>query len=664
MTMMKMLRPAFSAMSFCLLASAAAAQEDRTPDEALDMDDECRSGGTGACALDALQRRGLSKSASASSASDSRPQVDEECFQVDTYYRQWDNKIRMLGTRKSHEKSQELCQERCQQTDECAHFSYWPDGGCLLVNRFSFPVHHKGVIGGPRSCKKYFASGIKPPEVQKIAPDSAWVAATSSYTPPKRSYLLSSRKGRFGTPDLTNCHTATRQDQGTCYEDVDWAMHQGIFEKPSDYPELSAGASSFEEFQADLHIKEPKRCPQPCLLKYADYSVPSYREPGYPIMKGVSYGASPLKTMKSHLRNDDFMAELPGAMWADWGRGDMQLIKDMGANTMRMYGNDANTSHRTFLDTAMSKGIGIIAGMSDFGFIQGPDNCLLHEYYCYDEAYFYFHKNLLLGFTIDNFKKYHPALKALILANEPDLKVHPRNLICRAMASIFDAILDAEKDVGITGNPIALTITWSFANFHGPKGTPALGQMEDFWKCLQEGPEKAPTNYKPKNDLVKAFRQRFVNSFNTANTHKEVKDMFLDRYAKSSFWTDDLKIPVFIGEYHSVRHGMKDDLTQMVAYAKSKEFPFFMGYNFFEFSRRYDKGGPEMDFGMFGYGDCVLSDMNYTGQVYTIWNLVPMNDNKGYPLAKALKAAYGTGRELPSLSHSHLECQLGTMGVP
>ena len=39
------------------------------------------------------------------------------------------------------------------------------------------------------------------------------------------------------------------------------------------------------------------------------------------------------------------------------------------------------------------------------------------------------------------------------------------------------------------------------------------------------------------------------------------------------------------------------------------------------FSVRYDKGGSEKKFGMFGYGDCALLDMNYSGQVYTIWDL-------------------------------------------
>jgi len=90
-------------------------------------------------------------------------------------------------------------------------------------------------------------------------------------------------------------------------------------------------------------------------------------------------------------------------MWADWGRGDLQLLREMGANTVRMYGNDANTSHRAFLDNAFDKGVDVIVGMSDFGFTQGPDNCLINDWYCYDEAYMYYHKNLLMGFAIDDF---------------------------------------------------------------------------------------------------------------------------------------------------------------------------------------------------------------------------------------------------------------------
>lgn len=101
----------------------------------------------------------------------------------------------------------------------------------------------------------------------------------------------------------------------------------------------------------------------------------------------------------------------------------------------------------------------------------------------------------------------------------------------------------------------------------------------------------------------------------------------------------------------------------MMRAARSPKYPFFMGYSFFEFSKRYDKGGEETKFGMFGYDDCALLDMNYTGQVYTIWSLKPENDKLGYPLVSALKAAFGTGAELPTLSRPHLPCMLNTQGV-
>jgi len=453
-----------------------------------------------------------------------------------------------------------------------------------------------------------------------------------------------------------------------CWKAVDWAMYDGVYAQPEQYPSLHAGASSFEEFQAFINKVDPVTCPKPCPVNYESFASPRLLDPSYHNIQGMSYGPTPVKRPGSPLHSDDFMSDIAGAMWADWGRGDLQLIKDLGGNTIRMYGNDANTSHRAFLDLAYKKGIDVVAGMSDFGFTQGPDNCLINDWYCFDEAYFFYHKNLLMGFTIDNFKRYHPGLKALILANEPDLKVHPRSLTCRAMASVFDAILQAEKDVGVTGNPIALTITWSFAMFPDAEvrnNAPALGQMEEFWQCLQRGTEKPPINYKPKNDLVQAFKTRFVHSFNTANKATEVARMMLDKYIHSSFWTHQMKIPVFIGEYHSVHHGMERDLTEAVQISKSAKYPFFMGYSFFEFTRSYWKGGPEMEFGMFGYGDCPLMDMNYTGTTYTIWNLIPMKDRRGYELPRALRKAFKKEATLPKLlSHPDVPCKASTKGVP
>lgn len=42
------------------------------------------------------------------------------------------------------------CQERCYQLSDCAHFSYWPDGGCHVQGSDATPVFARGVVAGPR----------------------------------------------------------------------------------------------------------------------------------------------------------------------------------------------------------------------------------------------------------------------------------------------------------------------------------------------------------------------------------------------------------------------------------------------------------------------------------------------------------------------------------
>mmetsp|Transcript_55144 Transcript_55144/g.87548 ORF Transcript_55144/g.87548 Transcript_55144/m.87548 type:complete len:98 (-) Transcript_55144:287-580(-) len=92
-----------------------------------------------------------------------------------------------------------------------------------------------------------------------------------------------------------------------------------------------------------------------------------------------------------------------------------------------------------------------------------------------------------------------------------------------------------------------------------------------------------------------------------------------------------------------------------------QRIPSSLATTFFEFSVRYDKGGSEKKFGMFGYGDCPLLDMNYSGMVYTIWDLVPAPDKYGYPLSMALSHAYGKGSNLPKLRKA--PCLEETLGV-
>jgi len=437
-------------------------------------------------------------------------------------------------------------------------------------------------------------------------------------------------------PAKEQCYTSVPSE--TCYKSVQWAMSDGIFAHPEWYP-LVKPDSSFEEFQEQIHKTNPTDCPnRPCAVDYAISPYTAYRGPTKNLVKGIAYGPSPLKG-NIRLENDDFMSNSAAVQWAPWGRGDLKVMRNMGANTIRMYGNDPSVMKRSFFDQALKTGLDVIVGMSDYGFSQSADRCSLNQYYCFNQTYWAYRGNLEHGFTVKDRTAYHPALKAVIIMNEPDLKLmRTRTLMCRALITALDGMLEAEKDLGVTGNPVAFTATMSFAVDGGP---PGLGQMAELYRCVQDI-KGWPTYYTPKNDIEKAYMERFVNSFNTANPASSVQHEFLDKYMSSSFWTHSVKIPVFIGEYHDVHHPVEYDMKHILRVAQDPKYPFFMGVNFFEFSVRYDKGGTEMDFGMFGFGHCDIATLPLGGKNYSVWNLDAARRNRfGEDISLAVAKAYG-----------------------
>jgi len=62
------------------------------------------------------------------------------CLLRHTKYLELNGKQDMEGQGKETVDSVFLCQQRCKQTDGCAHFSYWSDGGCHLQSATAQPV--------------------------------------------------------------------------------------------------------------------------------------------------------------------------------------------------------------------------------------------------------------------------------------------------------------------------------------------------------------------------------------------------------------------------------------------------------------------------------------------------------------------------------------------
>merc|ERR1712232_1402610 len=86
-----------------------------------------------------------------------------------------------------------------------------------------------------------------------------------------------------------------------------------------------------------------------------------------------------------------------------------------------------------------------------------------------------------------------------------------------------------------------------------------------------------------------------MGSMNTVNPHTDIRRLFLTDYDRVFQGT-----PVYIGEYHSPRYGdLARDLRGILALA-ADPLTLLTGISFFEFQIRYDKGGEEQDFGMFG----------------------------------------------------------------
>merc|ERR1719379_907060 len=100
--------------------------------------------------------------------------------------------------------------------------------------------------------------------------------------------------------------------------------------------------------------------------------------------------------------------------------------------------------------------------------------------------------------------EYHSAIQIFNLVNEADLILPGLGsplLWGKAVASAFDAVLDAEKEAKVTGRLPNFTATVSFGVCPACKTggkVPALGQMETIRVCMRQ-PDQC--GYTPRNDL-------------------------------------------------------------------------------------------------------------------------------------------------------------------
>eukprot|EP00435_Cladocopium_sp_Y103_P054308 s932_g17.t1 len=83
------------------------------------------------------------------------------CYQVGMYYA---DPVRLPHLFKSLQPDAQACQGECAISIGCTHFTYWPDGGCLLTGPTSHlkaaPEAYARSITGPRECPEAHYAGL------------------------------------------------------------------------------------------------------------------------------------------------------------------------------------------------------------------------------------------------------------------------------------------------------------------------------------------------------------------------------------------------------------------------------------------------------------------------------------------------------------------------
>jgi hypothetical protein len=354
--------------------------------------------------------------------------------------------------------------------------------------------------------------------------------------------------------------------------------------------------------------------------------VPAKAAPDAP---GASYGSS------------DYTSRNASKLWSSDGRGDLGVIAALGANAVRVYGNDPTADHGPFLEQARQAGLEVIAGLPDFPYSQAQESCKATGYNCFAQAKELHKQNLRNGFLTEA-GEYHESLKMLVLLNEPDqgFRHHGATTVelYRAAISSLDGVLDAEAEVGIVGAPPNVTVTFSFAmcrscSYFGDR--PGLGQMAELRGALQF-PDRF--GYQPKNDLWQAYQRRFVNSVSTANNADDFSKLFLGAYDENF-----QGVPLLIGEYHAQNLWVDQgsDLEAILEVAASGE-SMLTGILFYEFQVRYDLKDKDLEFGIFGLGDKAIAKFNFGASIYSSWCLDPVRqEGSDSLLFRAVQQAFG-----------------------
>lgn len=373
-----------------------------------------------------------------------------------------------------------------------------------------------------------------------------------------------------------------------------------------------------------------------CLVAAVAAASPARGE----LLRGVAYGAA---LGEGHAGDAMSAAAVP--LWGRTGRGDLRIMRQLGANAVSLRGMDDEVDRTNFLDSARQIGVDVALDLN---------LCDLGSSDCFSTASERYEKMLRRGGMLTPTQGYHPALRFLSLLGPPRTSNMTGDLSAFALsaAQAFDAILATEARLGVTGPSVNVTVSVPFlACPRCPElgETPALGFM-----ALVEAAIKEPRRfgYSPHTEIDNAYGTRFTHSFTVQATAAEIRERLLQPFSKRFPTT-----PVYVAEYTAPEAGAAE-LALVLDAARAS--PFFRGAFFYQYFAP-DAVSPERNStAVFGPGGRAIGSVNISGPLLDVPCLAAARDTStGEPITTVISGAYrGYDLDLQAL------CGMNPWAVP
>lgn len=249
------------------------------------------------------------------------------------------------------------------------------------------------------------------------------------------------------------------------------------------------------------------------------------------------------------------------APWGAEGRDEQEPLQAVHIESARLFrcyiglpekdSLDLGWPIKDFFDRVYLLGLRVVIGLDAALYAQpsrvcapqrpceAPGLCYLQRFGCYDNIRIAWRRMLRSGLVQDG--HYHPALQLVILAWQPDLAVplHCRDIgqhcswpeILRGPLSAWDAVLDAEAELGVEGS-VNFTMTFNASDevssralpkcfyLRHPEGCADNHELRNVWLAAND---LLTDFYEPHNDLGESFANRWSHSISAAMTSESVK---------------------------------------------------------------------------------------------------------------------------------------------